>query len=221
MKLQVIIPLWKRPHITKICFDNLKKLISEIEHEVSVLCIISEPEYIMMCNEYGFNWVFAANDPLGKKLNTGIRYALDKYKFDYLMTMNSDSVIDSKLFKKYYDDLFFKKDFFGVSRVTFINSKTWDAVDYNYGLSILGVGKCIKRELVKKAFDELGQLYRPDANRGLDDGMFDNLIKVKASPYIVEYEGQLVYDVKSDVNIHPFEKFEKRGLKVEPCFKAA
>jgi hypothetical protein len=41
-------------------------------------------------------------------------------------------------------------------------------------------------------------------------------------PYFVGYEGQLVYDLKSDVNIHPWSKFAERGVKVnnELCSKA-
>jgi hypothetical protein len=195
-----------------------------IKHDVSVLCVISEPEYMDMCRAYGFNFVAFPNDPVGKKINSGIKYALEHYKFDYLMMMNSDTVINPKLFSDYYDELISKQvQFFGVNKVTFVNFYTDEAVEYEYMGSILGCGKMISRSLVERAFNERGKLYEPLLNRALDDTMYDNIMDLGVRAVFVEYEGQLVYDLKSDVNIHPWEKFANRGKKVtnELCSKAA
>jgi hypothetical protein len=223
MKIQVIIPLWKRIEVTKVCFDHLKELIKSLpQHEFNVLCIVSEPEYMDMCMAYGFDYVAYKNDPLGEKINFGIKKALERSQWDYLMSMNSDSVINPKLFFDYYDRLFGFHDLFGVSRVTYVNFYTDEAVDFEYHFSLLGVARCISRKLVERFIDEWGCVYEPFRNRGLDDSVLTIARKMDVKPYFVGYEGQLVYDLKSDVNIHPWEKFAERGVKVtnELCCKA-
>jgi len=218
LKIQIIIPLWKRPEVTRFCFDKLKELIAAIEHEVNVLCVISEPEYAEVCESYGFNCVAYKNDPLGEKINFGIKHALEHYQFDYLMMMNSDSVIKPELFKVY--EPYFKKGelFFGVNKVTFVNFYTDEAQDYVYEFSIIGPGKMIHRNVVEEM---RGNIYKP-LNKCLDDTLMDNVLKIaKVGGKIIKYEGQLVYDIKSEVNIHPWEKFNGKKVENELCCKVA
>lgn len=216
MKIRIVIPLWKRQEVTRFCFDGLKKLIAETEYEIGVTCVLSEPEYVKMCDEYDFGWVYHKNEPLGEKINAGIKNAL-KHKFDYLMMMNSDDIIKAELLNKYYKPFFESlTPFFGISKVTYVKFGTEEAREFNYDYSVLGIGKCIRRDVVELLG---GALYRPDLNRCLDDTMMDNLMKVRVYPTIVRYEGQLAMDFKSDVNIWPWEKFENKGKKV--CYKQA
>jgi hypothetical protein len=215
MTIQVVIPIWKRPEVTKLCFDYLQSMITMLpQHKFKVLCVISEPEYVEVCDAYGFEVVAFKNDPLGEKINSGIKHALEGH-WDYLMTMNSDSVVNPKLFFDYYDELFGKVDFFGVSRVTYVNYYTDEAVDFEYHFSLLGVARCMSRALVERFFAELGCVYEPFRNKGLDDSVLSNSRKLNVKPTFVNYAGQLVYDIKSDVNIHPWEKFADKGVKVE------
>jgi hypothetical protein len=212
LRIQVVIPLWKRPEVTKFCFDELKKLIAETKHEMRVLCVISEGEYIPVCDSYGFIWMYADNNPLGEKINKGIRHALQS-KWDYLMMMNSDDVIKSKLIDVYYQPFFEKQEkFFGLNTVTYVNFYTNEAREVNYGYAILGIGKCVRRDVVEEM---KGNLYPSDKNKMLDDNMFDRMLKVKAFPRTVAYEGQLAMDFKSDTNIWPWAHFTKKGKAVE------
>lgn len=213
MKIQVVIPLWKRPEVTKFCFDELKKLIAETKHELRVLCVISESEYIPVCDSYGFNWVYADNNPLGKKINKGIKRALESKDWEYLMMMNSDDVIKAELIDKYYDPFFEKKEkFFGISRVTYVKFGTTEARDFDYDYSVLGIGKCIRRDVVEEMD---GGLYEPSINKCLDDTMMSRLIKKKVFPRMVRYEGMLAMDFKSETNIWPWEHFKNKGKVVE------
>jgi hypothetical protein len=213
LKIQIVIPLWKRPEVTKFCFDELKKLIAESKHELRVLCVISESDYIKVCDDYGFNWIYADNNPLGEKINKGIKRALEFKGWDYLMMMNSDDVIKTKLIDEVYQPFFESKEkFFGISSVTYVNFHTKEARQFDYEYSVLGIGKCIRRDVV----DEMkGNLYRPELNKCLDDTMLDNLLKIKVYPRMVRYEGMLAMDFKSEVNIWPWEKFKDRGKVVE------
>lgn len=214
MKIQVVIPIWKRPEVTKICFDYLKELINTVEHEISVLCVISEPKYMDLCRLYGFEFAPYSNENLGDKINFGINYSL-KNKYDYLMMMNSDSVVKPELFDVYKPYLENGEKFFGVNKVTFVNFYTDEAQDYIYEFSIIGPGKMVHRSVVEQM---KGKLYK-SLNKCLDDTMMDNL-RPFAAGKIVEYKGQLVYDIKSDVNIHPWEKFKGRKVENELCSRA-
>jgi hypothetical protein len=219
LKIQIVIPLWKRPEVTRFCFEHLQEMIKAIPHDVNVLCVISEPEYSKMCDEFGFNHVSFSNENVGAKINFGIKYAMEYYQWDYLMMMNSDSVIKPELFEVYKPLLEAKEKFFGVNRVTFVNFYTDEAVDFTYTFSIIGPGKMIHRSVV----EQMGGNCYKHLNRCLDDTLMDNILKVcKVGGKILDYKGQLVYDIKSDVNIHPWEKF-KNGKKVENelCCKVA
>jgi hypothetical protein len=59
-----------------------------------------------------------------------------------------------------------------------------------------------------------GNLYRPELNKCLDHTMMDVMIAHKFYPEIVKYEGELAMDFKSEVNIHPWEKFQNMGKDV-------
>lgn len=214
MKIHVVIPLWKRPEVTKFCFDRFFKS----KHDVKVTCVISEDEYKKVCEDYGFDWVWAENNPLGDKINTGIKKALES-EFDYLMMMNSDDVISSELIDKVYEP-YYGKPFFGINRVTYVNFKTNDALDFQYSFTVLGIGKMIRRDVVENAFKGRGWIYRPELNKCLDDTMMDGLIRHQnVFPAIVQYDGQLAWDFKSETNIWPWEHFKRKGKPV--CYKAA
>lgn len=197
--------------MTKFCFDKLLQLIGETKHELRVLCVISESEYIPICDEFGFSWTYTNNNPLGAKINKGIARALE-FEWDYLMMMNSDDVIKAELLDKWYDPFFEKQEkFFGINRVTYVNFRTNEAREFKYDYSILGIGKCIRRDVVEQL---KGNLYRTDLNKCLDDTMMDNLLKIKVFPRMIQYEGQLAMDFKSEVNIWPWEHFKQRGKEV-------
>lgn len=210
MRIRVLIPLWRRPEVTRFCIGELKKI--KTSHEIAVTCVISEEEYKEFCTAEGLDWTWAENDPLGKKINQGVRRALE-HEFDYLMVMNSDNVFSSKLLDVYQP--FFDKlnPYFGIARITFVNFYSFQAIDFSYEYSVLGACKCIRRDIVEKV---MPSLYPDEKNRGLDDGMMDNLIhNHRVFPTIVRYEGQLVWDYKSEVNIWPWEFFEGKGSHVE------
>lgn len=198
--------------MTQFCFEGVKKLQRESKHHIDVSCVLSEPEYIELCGKYGFNWVFAENLPLGNKMNAGIKSTM-KFKYDYLMIMNSDNVIKTELVDQVYAPFFESLNpYFGVSKVTYVNWGTNDAREFEYNFMVLGIGKCLHRDLVNKS---QGNMYRPELNKCLDATMMDNMIALGAFPTIVNYEGQLAMDFKSEVNIWPWERFQHKGKIVE------
>jgi hypothetical protein len=216
LKIQIVIPIWKRPEVTRFCFEGLLKMKEETKHEIKVLCVISELYYKEICEDYGFEWIFCDNKPLGRKNNIGIKHSLGN-DWDYLMMMNSDDIIKAELLDKWYQPLFDKQvDFFGISKVTYVKFGTWEARLVEYGHAILGIGKCIRREVVERL---KGELYPSDLNRLLDDNMLTKMMKHKVGHTIVRYEGQLAMDFKSETNIWPWDHFAKKGIEV--CYSHA
>lgn len=214
MKIRVVIPLWKRPEVTVFCFGGMQRLIAESKHEIKVSCVLSEPEFIPLCESYGFNWIFENNDPLGHKINTGIRSTL-KFEYDYLMMMNSDDIVKAELLDRYYEPFFESLNpYFGVDKVTYVNWATKEAKEVKYDFSVLGIGKMVHRSIVDKLN---GHVYPYHLNKGLDDHMMDRMISIKVSPTFVQYEGMLAMDFKSEVNIWKWEHFANKGKSV--CYK--
>lgn len=210
MKIRILIPLWKRPEVTKFCLTELKKIKSE--HEIKISCVISEEEWKGYLQEQGIEWIWAENDPLGKKINEGVKGCM-VHEFDYLMVMNSDDVFDPRLldyYKPFFESL---NPYFGINRITYVNFYTRQARDFQYEFAVLGACKCVSRQTVELT---KGNLYPEEKNRGLDDGMMDNMIhNYGIYPTIVKYEGQLVWDFKSEVNIWGWDFFKDKGKEVE------
>lgn len=198
--------------MTRFCFDELIKMMADSKYEYSVLCVISESSYIPICDSYGFNWVYAENDPLGAKINTGISRALEFTDWDYIMMMNSDNVIRHELIDDCYQQCFDERaKFFGVSKVTYVNFYTREAREIEYGQSVIGVAKFLRRDVVEALG---GALYRPHLNKCLDDTMLDNVVAIGVGPRIVRYDGMLAMDFKSETNIWPWEEFSSKGKEV-------
>jgi hypothetical protein len=214
VRIRILIPLWKRPEVTEFCFEGVKRLQAESKHEIEVSCVLSEPEFIEMCDRFKFNWVFSENLPLGNKMNQGIKSTL-KFKYDYLMVMNSDNVIKTELIDEVYTPFFESLNpYFGIDKVTYVNWKTKEAKEIKYNMTVLGIGKMIHRSVVDKM---RGDLYPPPLNRCLDNNMMDRLIAARVSPTFVQYEGMLAMDFKSEVNIWPWEQFANKGKTV--CYR--
>ena len=216
MKFHVVIPCWRRPNITKKCFHALASLIEESKHDYDVTCIISEEEYIPICQSFGFNFFPYKNNPLGEKINAGIKKALES-EFDYLMIMNSDSMVNVKLIDEIYEPaLKENKPFIGVNKIYYVDSVSGNARVYTYDdFTILGVAKLIRKDVVQKAFQG-GELYRSELNKGLDHTMMDSLlVRQRVYPTIVPYDEPLAVDIKSDINIWPFDFFKDKGEEAD------
>ena len=199
-KILILLPIWGRENIVKICFDNLKEL--QKSYNIEVLCVVSEQWAKVMAFEYGFKYCNASNDCLGTKMNIGIEHA-KTMQFDYLMNLGSDDIITKDLFDA-YEDCFNKNiGIFGATKATFIDSESKEVKVFDYGVMI-GAGRCIRKDILVENTKE--GMY-DKIQRGLDLNSMKRFIRVSNTE--VQVPLTAIYDIKSKENIWKFNELPK------------
>src|SRR5690242_11011768 len=93
------------------------------------LAVISEKEMIPLCKKYSIDFVEHENEPLGKKKNFGLTESLKK-DWDYLIELGSDNLILNSIFDYYLPAMKSGEDFFGFTRVIYVDSVSLMCRDY-------------------------------------------------------------------------------------------
>ncbi|HEX9831252.1 MAG TPA: hypothetical protein VGA94_06145 [Thermodesulfobacteriota bacterium] len=148
MRILFYLAVWKRPEITKICFQGLKRLRNYYPNSL-VHVVLSEDYYKNECEKFGFSWTEAPNKPIGAKKNTGLKDALSRHKFDYMIELGSDDLIANDVIDIYLRVIEKGYDLFGLNRVGIIDSMSGKCI--NYKALIMGNGRCISRKALEKA----------------------------------------------------------------------
>jgi hypothetical protein len=209
IKILIYLALWKRPIITELCFKGINRLREHPDFDIQVLAVASEPEMLPLCEKYNVHVVTHDNLPLGRKKNFGLQ-AAKSFDFDYLMEIGSDTLVLNELLDE-YKNLIGVHHFFGIGDAAFIDSESQSCRRVK-GASTYGGGRMISRE----ALEKVGFKLWPDhLNKGLDnasvfrmarEGFFYHQLKPGPVP--------LVFDVKSEVNIWPFNHLIGRPYDV-------
>ena len=112
-----------------------------------MFAIVSEDWAEDLCKEYGADYIRTDNIPVGRKYNTGLAAVLDR-DYDYLMTFNSDTLINPKLLDVYEYYMNEGIDLIGVDKVYFVEDGKAKFVDYK--LQIIGAGRMISFKSLRK-----------------------------------------------------------------------
>ena len=142
-KILILIPIWKRPEITEICFEGLSRLRSHRDN-LEVLVVISEDEEISRCKRYDIPYTFFKNQPLGAKKNHGLKIALEQ-DWDYLIELNSDDVIKNELLD-IYDTL--SDDYIALRNFCFFDSNSLELRQIE-SKTAFGIARRYSREAVE------------------------------------------------------------------------
>lgn len=142
-KILILIPVWRRPEITEICFSGLDRLRRH-RSNVEVLAVISEDEYKGRCNAHNIEWTFFENQPLGKKKNHGLKVALEK-DWNYMMELNSDDLIKNDLLDIYDQH---EDDYLALGNFCFLDSKTLQLKEVR-SKTAYGIGRRYSRKAVE------------------------------------------------------------------------
>lgn len=228
IKLLVFLAVWKRPHITEICFNGIKRMQTHPDYDIEAVAVISEEEMIPLCERYGINWVMAENNPLGKKKNEGLKFC-KQFDFDYLMEIGSDDLVTNSLLTNYKQYL--SHGFFGVRDLAVIDSETGDCIRV-ISNTTFGAGRVISREYLEKCN---WSLWKDNLNQGLDNNSIFALAKQKVGYKMIQpLDKPGVIDLKSSDNIWAFNpglgpKYDKENIfselsekeveLIEACYK--
>ena len=223
MKILSVIPLWKRPEVWEIAARNLRRFQYAVSWNFDVLTIISpeDPEIKALervTKRNRFDCCYYPNYPVGRKLNAGINYAMERYYFDYLMNFGSDDLIHpdiEPLYRPFFDE---KVPIFGVDSLYFYElstGKTMFFKCYDDNLAV-GAGRMISRDVLEILETKDVPLYTDDLNRSLDSdsarnievwaGIQNKIIKVSDFPYII--------DIKTLTNINHISMIEHRTTQI-------
>ena len=182
-KILILIPIWKRPEITKICFSGLDRLRSHRDN-IDVLVVISERKEISRCKNHNIRYTFFENQPLGAKKNHGLKIAL-KHKWDYLIEINSDDVIKNELLD-IYDTM--KDDYIALRNFCFMDSRTLELRQVE-SKTAYGIGRRYSRKAVESC----------------------KVSEVNVKQTCISADGALVQGTKKDLKPYIAKDLEKAG----------
>jgi len=214
MKIIVLMPIWKRPEVTKKCIEALLKLKPK-GIELRVFCIFSAEDPDIFGNQdiigrYLTGYSFAPNRPLGVKKTIGLTEAIRCYPdYEYILEVGSDDFLHPKIFELYEPFIKGRAKFFGMNN-TYMYSERLDKMIWvkNYAGEDLtfGNGRMIHRSVIEKIGCNLWDEY----NEGLDTMSGKKIKKAGFHEMIIDV-GDYSYTlgIKTDVHISPFEFVEQ------------
>lgn len=191
-----LIPIWKRPEITRICLRNLQLLDQDI------LCIVSRTEDADLLDSLNVPYTWHPNDYLGAKWNAGLLYAQD-LEWDHIVTLGSDDVVKASLFDFYarHDD----QEVIITDKIYFIDTLSGRASIISRAR--IGAGRRISRKIIERLnyklwSDTLSQSLDCDSNGNINRAGFATA-ETRTEPHIT--------GLKSNTNIWTYDHTLRAG----------
>lgn len=218
MKIAVIIPVWKRPKVLRVALENWKNPPNKLKIDLFFCFIVSknDPKYdenLSICSDFLNNnnhngiVVEYKNEPLGEKMNAGLRILLG-LEWDYLMNFGSDDVLSDDYWGNFFPYIFNSDDYVAMDTVIFVDASKTYAIMASY--PITGAGRLIKRSLIENTFNELGFVYNDKMNSGMDTASRNNLLRANEFN-IIRVNGCFVADIKTLTNINIFDEIKDKA----------
>jgi len=209
MKILIFTPLWQRPEIVREWVRSLKRLP---KHELLVVLSPEDPYYDELIDILPPCWkVECENKPFGRKKNAGIDGAR-QLKWDYLMELNSDSIVNPDIFDLYLPLMKKQVPFFGLKNLFVVDYKTKKSLsipDYNPGMTF-GSGRMIHRDALIPE-----KLWVDELNEGMDTNMILRLRKAGIKETVLDNgETPMIIDLKTNTSIWHFMLLETRGFEI-------
>lgn len=206
MRLLIYTAVWQRPEITEICFMSIARLRETGKHSIQAFAVISETEMIALCDRYNIDWVMTENSPLGQKKNFGLRIAMQRHEFDYMIEIGSDDLLKDDFLNLYPWD----RDVMMLSEIYFLNSQTGGCRLFSSRGPKIGAGRAISR----KALEACAPIWHMNQGRGLDGYSTMHLCWRGYLPKNYTANKPVAIDIKSAVNIWSYAAVQKIGQPV-------
>ena len=205
MQFLFYIAIHKRLPIVRKCLENLSNL--QKKFNMNVFCVCSANDEAAMCAEFGFDWTIEDNFPLGRKMNKGIRQAMD-FEFTHLIQLGSDDIITEALMDKYVK--LAHEDYFGINSFIAVDLETKRAKYWLYGTKAapinhpIGAGRVFSRKALEDVLSKT-DLWEDDRQKVLDGQSDITMIKYGYRATIVPIDFIGIVDMKTSDNIWPFD----------------
>ena len=213
--IAVLTCLWRRPELARLVLRRYTRIATDLQGtaRLSFLAVGSEGRASeRLAKSEGWSYVEAANKPLGRKWNVGMRAVRDRLSPDAVVIVGSDDWINTAVFEHYVRSLAAGKRFIGFSDIYFLywkKMKTLYFGGYTHPSRIgeaLGLGRCLHRDVLDKI------KWKPwweSKNNGLDLTMTKTLrsvFSVKELARISDVRkmvdvGGVLLDIKTPVGI--------------------
>lgn len=218
MKILIFTPFWKRPEIVKEYVKSINRLTSIPDHTFELLAVVSpeDPDLHDIRDHLSTVTVnthlcYTKNSPLGLKKTIGAEMA--KYMdWDYLLELNSDSMVNPEIFAFYKGCMDMGCKFWGLNNLWAVDFKTKETIfieDYNCGHSF-GSGQMLHRSVFSPYMwdvkSECGMDSQKISHLGKMD-VPDTVLDCGATPMIVDY--------KVDTTIWHFRLLKRKGIAVD------
>lgn len=215
MKILIYTPFYKRPEIVKLYLRSLERLSEEINYDLLAIASPEDPHYWDIVEMLPDNTYIVThkNKPLGAKKNAGIEIA-KMLEWDYLMELNSDSIVNPEIFNLYKPYMSQKTPFFGLSNLFCTNYYTKCSLhipNYNDNMTF-GSGRMLHRDALV-----LDKLWVDELNDGMDTIMMKRLRAAGVKETVIDNgEIPMIVDVKTNTSIWHFNFLEQRAEREVP-----
>lgn len=214
MKFLFFIAIHRRLDVVKKCLNNLAQL--QHDFNLDVFCVCSDVEEARLVSRYGFDWTIEENYPLGRKLNRGLRQAMEK-DFTHLVQLGSDDIITPALLDKYVK--LSAEDYFGVNKFIAVDIEGKRAKLWTYGSETeggminhpIGAGRVFSKKALKDVLSRT-DLWEDDRQKVLDGQSDLVMLKNGYRALIVPIDSAGIIDIKDEGNIWPFDKIPGQAL---------
>ena len=208
VKIQAVIPVWRRPEIVRVCAEMMPDWVDPIW-----VLSMEDPDIKEILSILGVNYfIFAKNDNLSAKHNTAYKHLQWFDDYDYVMGMNSDTVIHPEYRAIVDEQTGMNTDVFGMGAVDVMKWDTGEGAEWwlpRDAPEVFGAGRCISRRVIQAL---KGEIYPDNLDRGLDTA---SQKRIKAAGFevtkILPESGRgMILDIKNEYNINPWELVTNR-----------
>ena len=192
MKYVVIIPMYKRHDLTRLCFKHLKR--QQLMFEFDVIIGGSEGEASKaLADEFSYKYIEVPNRPLGRKFNLLMEAAKG---YDGVVVLGSDDFLSDSAFERYAEIDINEPTIHGITKCHFFSTETKRLASLNFKnslIQIVGAGRFYPASLLKH-FD--WKPWTDEKENGLDTDASLRLCTEE-----VNLEGVYLLDVKHTLNV--------------------
>lgn len=213
MKIALVIPVYRRPELTKIVLEHYAELANR--YNLVLVAVGSEGEVSRkLCESSGFIYIEHRNRPLSLKVTALFKEAR-KHNVDGVVWVGSDDLMSEGLVKYYFDN--FNAE---MEQVACLNSLYFYSIFHDKTIYLTYKSKELMgtaRFMSRRVLDKLNWMpcgthaYK----RGIDSHIYRHYtkLKIKEKMFTMEEAGGICVDIKTDEVMTGWEMIHDHHVK--------